>query len=778
MFMSSDIFSVFDSDWCITEDSYCSEKNLQYESLFALSNGYLGIRGAHEEGTSVSLPYVYINGIFDKSETFMKELATLPNWLGVRLYLEKQCIGIEDCEIIQYRRWLDMKRACLRQYTVLRDKKGRDTQIDTLRFVSRAHRNRMAVVVRVIPLNYNGLLEIEHTIDGSIINFCDAPRFKVKHTELTRNNSLSSDGTYLEVATRDDNIHVAVGARLLGYEYDNNFESTVNILQNRCFHAFGERGVEFCDVSVQCKKPIILVKYVAVKDSRDTPVDHLFEDVESEINAMILDGVEKELQNHIAVYEKMWDHADIEIAGDNELNRAIRFNIFHLMSSANEEDNRVNIGAKLLSGEEYGGHAFWDSELFMLPFFAFVFPNTARKLEEYRYNLLPAAKRNAKKNGLLGAQYPWESADDGSEQCPDWTIEPDGTCYRCYVAQYEQHVTAAIAFGVAKYLQITHDHEFLYSKGINILLETARFWVSRCEWVEKSSRYEINQVTGPDEWHEPVNNNTYTNYLARWNIRYSLQLLSQIKVAKPEKYSEIIHNSDLTQEEIAHWKYVADHIYLPKDCNGIIEQFEGYFNLKDVVISQYDENDWPIRPAALKEYPVEKTQIIKQPDVVMLMHLLRNEFSKEVVKNNYHFYEARTLHGSSLSPSIHAIMGLVVGDDSKAYRYIKRSATLDLLNLQGNTREGIHAANAGGVWQTVIFGFAGININAENVLTIDPKLPARWKSIVFRLHYAGRWLEINISSDKVEVHILQGRSMTILIHGAPVVINGCAEDGI
>ena len=249
-------------------------------------------------------------------------------------------------------------------------------------------------------------------------------------------------------------------------------------------------------------------------------------------------------------------------------------------------------------------------------------------------------------------------------------------------------------------------------------------------------------------------------------------------MAKPEKYSEIIHNSDLTQEEIAHWKYVADHIYLPKDCNGIIEQFEGYFNLKDVVISQYDENDWPIRPAALKECPVEKTQIIKQPDVVMLMHLLRNEFSEEVVKNNYHFYEARTLHGSSLSPSIHAIMGLVVGDDSKAYRYIKRSATLDLLNLQGNTREGIHAANAGGVWQTVIFGFAGININAENVLTIDPKLPARWKSIVFRLHYAGRWLEINISSDKVEVHILQGRSMTILIHGAPVVINGCAEDGM
>lgn len=479
------------------------------------------------------------------------------------------------------------------------------------------------------------------------------------------------------------------------------------------------------------------------------------------------DGLETELRFHENVYDAMWEEADVCFEGDPELNRAVRFNIFHLMSTGNETDDRVSVGAKLLTGEEYGGHAFWDIELFMLPFFSYVFPKMAQNMENYRYYLLDAARENAKKNGYKGAQYPWESADDGTEQCPDWTIEPDGTCYRCYVAMYEHHVTADVAYGIYDYVRITKDLDFLYGRGAEVLTETARFWASRCEYVTEKDRYEINQVTGPDEWHEPVNNNLYTNYFARWNLRYVMSLIRTMKEERPDDYEALMKKTGLKEEELEFWNTVQSKIYLPrKEGTNLLEQFEGYFQLKDVVIDQYDENDWPIRPEALKTCKARETQILKQPDVVLLLHLLGEEFEPELMKENYDYYEKRTLHGSSLSPSIYSVMGLKVGDDSKAYRYLKRAALIDLLNLQKNTREGIHAANAGGVWQTIVFGFAGVSIGKDGILNVKPNMPKEWSSLTFRLHYDNAWLEIRTDgNNQAEVRRLDGAPVGIWING-------------
>ena len=445
----------------------------------------------------------------------------------------------------------------------------------------------------------------------------------------------------------------------------------------------------------------------------------------------------------------------------------MRFNIFHLMSTGNEHDDRVNVGAKLLHGEEYGGHAFWDTELFMLPFFAYVFPKTAKNLESYRYRLLDAARANAAKNGYKGAQYPWESADDGTEQCPDWTIEPDGTCYRCYVADYEHHVTAAVAYGIYDYVKITKDTSFLLKKGGEILMETARFWASRCEYITEKDRYEIRKVTGPDEWHEPVDNNVYTNYLAKWNLRYVIALIQDLKEHHREDYDRIAEKISLTEKEIEEWNLVQSKIYLPrKEGTQLLEQFEGYFDLQEVTIQEYDKNDWPIRPAELKTMKTKETQIIKQADVVMLLHLMGEEFDEETTKLNYSYYEKRTLHGSSLSPSIYSIMGLKVGDDTKAYRYLRRAAFIDLINLQKNTREGIHAANAGGVWQTVVFGFAGLSIDADGILNITPKMPKEWEGVTFRIHYLNSWLEISIDAkNNAAVKVLEGAQTDVKVNG-------------
>ena len=526
-------------EWLICQDTYDPQENLKNESLFALSNGYLGIRGSFEEGTRVTLPYLYVNGVFDKSETFMRELAALPNWLGVRLYVEKELIGIENCEILEFSRVLDMKHAVLYKQYVLKDKKGRVTKVEGRRFVSRHNVHRMAIELFVTPVNYDGIIEAENIIDGTIVNFYDAPRFKVKHMYLTANETLGEHGVYIESATRDRHLHVGTGCVLEAYKDGR------PVMRNRMFHAFGEQAVEFGDVPVTEGETVRLVKYVSMYTERECPAYALHTTIKEEVDHFMEDGLETELRFHENVYDAMWEEADVCFEGDPELNRAVRFNIFHLMSTGNETDDRVSVGAKLLTGEEYGGHAFWDIELFMLPFFSYVFPKMAQNMENYRYYLLDAARENAKKNGYKGAQYPWESADDGTEQCPDWTIEPDGTCYRCYVAMYEHHVTADVAYGIYDYVRITKDLDFLYGRGAEVLTETARFWASRCEYVAEKDRYEINQVTGPDEWHEPVNNNLYTNYFARWNLRYVMSLIRTMKEERPDDYEALMKKTGL-----------------------------------------------------------------------------------------------------------------------------------------------------------------------------------------------------------------------------------------
>lgn len=747
-------------EWLILQNQYDPEENLMFESLFSLSNGYMGIRGSHEEGTKATLPYLYINGVFDKSETFMRELAALPNWLGVRLYIEKILIGIEDCEILEFSRVLDMEHASLCKRLLLKDKKGRETLIEGIRFVSHKNRHSMGIRLYVTPINYSGTIEVENIIDGTIINFYDAARFKVKHTYMTANKKLEDTGVYMEVATREDHLHVAAGCHMEAYA------NGKKVLNNRVTHAFGEQAVEFGDFAARQGECIELTKYAAMYTERECSPDTLYTSVKKEIDRFKSSGFEREFQEHSGVYEEMWAAANIRIQGDFELDRAVRFNIFHLMSTGNDHDDRVNVGAKLLTGEEYGGHAFWDTELFMLPFFSYIFPKTARNLETYRYHLLDAARANAMKNGYKGAQYPWESADDGTEQCPDWTIEPDGTCYRCYVALYEHHVTAAVAYGVYNYVKITGDLEYLYGKGAEILTETARFWASRCEYVSEQDRYEINRVTGPDEWHEPVNNNLYTNYLAKWNLRYVMSLIDRLETEQPEEYVQLIKKTGLTKGEVKAWEGVQEKIYLPKkDGTDLLEQFEGYFELEDVIIDKYDKNDWPMRPDKLKHMKASQTQIIKQADVVMLLHLMGEEFNKNLIELNYSYYEKRTLHGSSLSPSIYSIMGLKVGDASKAYRYLRRAAFLDLLNLQKNTREGIHAANTGGVWQTVVFGFAGVSIE-DGMLHIKPNMPVEWEALSFRLHYMRRWIDITIKNgNRTDVTLLSGEHMRVMING-------------
>lgn len=749
---------ISDDKWLIVQDNYNPKENLKYETNFALTNGYMCTRGTYEEGTKISLPCTYISGVFDKSEAFMRELANTPDFLGLKLYVERNLIGIEDCEILEFHRILDMKKGILFKKLKLRDPEGRETLIEGYRFLSRKNLHRAAIKLFVTPLNYSGIMEMENIIDGTIVNFKDFPRFRVKHLETLEVSSLTKKGCYIETKTRDFGLHIGTGSVMRVY----NPENRENIIKNRRYSSFGETSLEFLDFNVEKGKTIEINKFASVYTEREVEKNSIKSNVEKEIASFILESIDKELEHHIEIYEKLWDIADINIEGDDEIDKGLRFNIFHLMSTANKNDFTVSLGAKLLHGEEYGGHAYWDTEIFMLPFFIFTSPETARTLLKYRYHLIDAARENAISNGYKGTKYPWESADTGDEQCPDWTIEPDGSCYRCYVAVYEHHVTADIAFGIYNYYKLTNDMDFMLKYGAEILLETARFWVSRCNYNKDNDRYEILQVTGPDEWHEPVDNNCYTNYLARWNIERGFEILELLKNDYYAVYEDIISRICLLPEELEKWREVYNKIYIPfNKQDKLMEQFQDYFKLHDFTIREYDKNDMPIIPKEASEVGISNTCINKQADVVMLMFLLGDEFSKEVQKVNYDYYEKRTSHRSSLSPSIFSIMGLRIGDRSKAYKYLRRSALVDLNDHQGNTREGIHAASAGGTWQSVVFGFAGMEIDKHGILNFNPWIPEKWNKLQFKIYYRNTLLKVTMTRDNVDIQILNDETNQI-----------------
>lgn len=735
-----------DDEWLVVEEKFDPRENLAKEAIFGLTNGRMGSRGSHVEGDvrfNQTLPANYIHGVFDRSEAFMRELCNTPDWTKLRLTFLTEQIGVNSGEVRDYIRVLDMKHGLTAKHYIMRSDEGNETMVEVVKLLSRAHPRVGMIRMYVTPLNYEGVLEIENIIDATVTNFQDMPRFRVKHLKTTAVNDLRGLGCYVESETRDQKLPIGTGSVLKIHTMDGQDARSAHD-----FRPYGEVACDFADAQVKPGQTVVIDKYAAVATGRDT--QSVSAQVYREIEAVTTRGFETELRMHTRCVEDMWEQAEVRIEGDAELDHAVRFNIFHLMNTPDPLDNRVNIGAKLMHGEEYGGHAFWDTELFVLPFFDYVFPNIARKLVEYRYLLLDKALENARDNGYKGAKYPWESADTGEEECPSWTIDYDGSCYRCYVADYEHHVTADIAYGLKHYVDVTGDEEFMESMGAEILLQTARFWSSRMTWNGEKQRYEILQVTGPDEWHEPVDNNAFTNHLARWNILTAIGLLRKYQSEKPAVAARLIDKLNITEPELAVWQEHADKIFLQAE-SGLIEQFDGYFDIPDAVITEWDHLGMPKLPAACIGKRGRQRCMLKQADVVMLMFLLPELYDKETQYTNFNYYEQRTMHRSSLSPSIHCMVGLNVGDAKRAYAYLERSAYVDIRNNQRNTREGIHAASAGGTWQCVTIGYCGMRIDQDGVLAFEPRLPENWTKVTFRIHHKDQLLHVTATHDGVTV---------------------------
>jgi kojibiose phosphorylase len=747
--------------WNIIQEKYNANENRKYETLFTLANGYKGLRGALEFSKLGDRGNL-IAGVFDKNTAQVTELVNCQDPLVLNIYVEDEIIDLDRCEVLSYSRNLDMKEGILEASFEIKTRKGRIVRINIERFLSRNNVHRWGAKYSIIPVNFCGKVFIENMIDGTMTNSTLDPVNVTKHFKIKEALDLKP-GIALTSATIDKGIKIVEGSCIAC------IGEGENLLKERKYNQFGEKVRELYQVFAEEGKEFTVYKFGATYTSRDSK-SCLNALLKEELNIFLFDGYEKEKEAHIKEWNKIWQDVDIKIEGDDKALVGLRFNLFHLVSSAYEGDEKVSIAAKALHGEGYRGHVFWDTESFMLPFFIYTRPEVARALLMYRYNTLNGARKNASLKGYKGAQFPWESADEGTEVTPMWGADYYGNPVRIWTGDEEYHINSDITFGIWEYYRTTGDKAFLINYGLEMFLDTAKFWQSRIEYNKEQDRYEIRRVIGPDEFHEHVDNNVYTNYLSKWSIKKSLELVQWIKNENEEIFRRLCIKLDLNNKDFETWKDIQSKMYIARSEDGkLIEQFEGYFKLKQHLITKHDENGMPLWPEDVRLDRLGETQLIKQPDVIMLMLMLWDEFDEVTRRENYSYYEKRTMHKSSLSPSMHSIMGLSVGDRKNAYKYFMKAIMTDLNDNQGNSEFGIHAANTGGAWQSAVFGFGGLSVDKEQVLNFNPWLPKGWKKLSFNIQWRGSVLNILIGEKEVELKSTE--SIELKVYGIKYLID-------
>jgi len=719
--------------WKISENSFNPKQINHYETVFSQGNGYLGTRGSFEEYFPNQQRATFVHGVYDDIPVVFTQLVNFPDWTDLEIILDGETFDLNTGEILGFHRELDLRNGLLTRSLRWCSQKGKISRLDFKRFTSMADVHIACLLVRVTPENYSGELICRSSLDGAV----DSLHFKQWDWV---DQGVEEDACWLKLRTHATNIEIGMAQKVSLPDNPNHKQEAWNIR---------EKPSLSLTAALQAQESVQLEKYVTLYTSRDgeDPLNAAREGL-SQISTRPWADL---WRDHQSVWETLWERNDVIIEGDDKAQLSVRFNIYHLLIAAPRHDDQVNIGAKTLSGYGYHGHIFWDTEIFMLPFFTFTQPEIAKKLLSYRYYNLPGAREKSAKNGYLGAQFPWESAGDGREVTPTWvTNQHDRTSLtRIWTGDIEIHISSDIAYAIWLYWQATGDDAFMYDEGAEIILDTALFWSSRLVWHPKSSRYQISDVIGPDEYHEHVDNNAFTNYFVRWHLRKAAAVAQWLTQEHPQKANQLFKQLNLTQQTVTNWTSQANQIYCPIDLStGLIEQFDGYFDKNDILASEFDPRTESIQ-SLLGNEGVNATQILKQPDIVMLMYLLPEEFNQEVKRANYDYYTPRTdlTYGSSLGHSIQTVMDTRFGNESQAYKNFMRTALMDIEDLRGNTRDGIHGASAGGLWQAVVFGFGGLHFN-QDTWWIEPKLPSHWKRLSFKFVWHGELIEIDINPEE------------------------------
>ena len=681
--------------WRVEQEGFDRAREHTMESLFTVGNGYLGVRGALDSPLPESQCDLFIAGVYDgkhadlpyselefltpeRSADPYAELVPLPSPFRLKISVEGEPLTLAGTHARELRRTLDLRHGMLHNETVYETPGGRRTAVHTRRCASLAHPHLL--LQEAIVTRENHWAEV--TLDGFLT---DSQRL-VRHPHLEQlEEFLEGELEIVRYTTRTSAIQICIACRTT-------------------------------------RSGLALRRMIAVYTSRDGADPRAL--ALAFLQALSWESFEALFASHAKQWTDFWIRADIRVPGRPAVEQALRFASYHLRLPASE-DARVSIGARTLSGRAYEGHVFWDTEIFMLPFYLHVEPWLARNLLLYRHHTLDGARRRARALGFRGACFAWESTVTGDDVTPTKIVlKGSGKEIPIFTGSQQIHVTADIAYGVWRYWEATRDEDFLAGPGAELLFETARFWVSRVTRGER--HHHIRGVVGPDEYHHGVNDNAYTNWLARFNL---------------ERAAWAAQHYGGDKAEADEWSGLAQSLYCPMPgADGVIEQFEGFFSLGDYALPTEERFKAPV--SRLFDFDqINRLKLLKQADVLMLPLLFPQAFSDDVVLANYRYYEPLTDHGSSLSPSVHAAVAARIGLREDAERYWKQSLWLDLSNVMDNSALGVHAAAMGGTWQALVFGFLGVHFTDSGPQAhtrAAERLPSGWDSVELTLAYRGK----------------------------------------
>jgi trehalose/maltose hydrolase-like predicted phosphorylase len=747
-------------EWNITETSLHPEHNKRNESIFALGNGFIGMRGTFEEGfqhsTGKSVDGTYLNGFYETEHIRYPENAygfaengqimlNVTNSKCITLKLNDEVFNLATGTLISYKRTLNMKEGTLERVLEWRSPKGLEIRVNSTRLVSFRHKHLAAIRYEVTPLNFSGTLEFTSSLDGNVSNISAGNDPRV---------GSNLDGKPLQVVS----VEQQTGFGALHQRTQKSKLGLVCAMQNSIVGAevsglHGTAEAERVHITLKVNAtqntPVALEKTIVYVTTQDFADAELLQIANQMVNSASKRGFEAILSEQKTYMANYWQNVDVTVTGDTALQQGIRFNMLHLLQGAGK-DGKTNIAAKGLTGEGYGGHYFWDTEMYVVPFFVNTFPEVSKKLLQYRYSILDGARARARQMAHpRGALFPWRTIN--GEECSAYF--PAGT------AQF--HINADIAFAIQRYVQLTGDEEFLVQYGAEIVLETARVWADLGFFnPHKNNQFCINGVTGPDEYTAIVNNNLFTNMMAQDNLSYAYYTAQWLQSKHPKDYERIAKTIGLQADEVDEWKRAAENMFIGYDeTTGLFMQDDSFL---DKPIWDFENTPDSHYPLLLHYHPlvIYRHQVCKQADLVLALFLKGDAFTLDEKRRNYEYYEKVTTHDSSLSACIFSIVASDIGDANKAYKYFADTARLDLDDTHGNVGDGVHIANMAGTWMGIVYGFAGMRTYSGQ-LSFKPSLPQQWTGYRFHVTYLGRSLEVEVSATHTRYTVLNGEVLKI-----------------
>lgn len=720
------------------------------ESLFALGNGYIGLRGTYDETITGAEcdPGMYINGIFESEplhhlwpcKGFAENeqyTVNLPDWRIFEVYIDGEKATAQA--LCNHVRVLDMEQGCINRVFEFTNSKGKTVSVESKRIVDMTDVHSAHIRYSVQALNFAGEVEVRSAIvKNTPING--------KITTKTFYENVREQGLQLVVETQRTKMQVAssVVHTITGAEY------TVSSSNEEAAYGLHVQAV------LQKEESITIDKFASFYSTEDKLEDLLLAANEAVIKNQKI-GFDALAARQAEFWHEYWKNADVEIEGNEADQQAVTFSLFHLRQQL-PVNNHASIGATGLTGANYSGKVFWDTEMYLMPYYLYTNPESCKGLLMYRYKILDKARERAAQLGAIGALYSWCSIDG----------EETSVVFEASTAEY--HINSDVAYAIWRYCEVTEDWDFLYQYGAEILFETAKFMAHRGCFVEtKDNRFCINAVCGPDEYACGVNNNCYTNFMVQFHLRYALKVFEQMQAKAPKLLANLIEKVSLDDKELMLWKEASDRMYYHvNEQLGIYEQDDS-FVYNDAVDMNTIPRNYDIR---MMFHPLDlwRMQVLKQADVVLLNFVLGDKFTPEEKKANYDYYEPKTNHGSSLSAAVHSIMANEIGYLEDAYKYFESSAFMDIDDYKKNTAGGLHVACLGGVWMSVVNGFLGMRMY-DSGLSFQINLPKQWTSCKCKICYKGSRISIYAKEESTTFKLESGAQMAFVVNGQPVVLD-------